>query len=90
MSQFSVGGWQGDEIPMERLVDEIQSTLGIVGHVSVVGGSLTWSPAAPGTESRKLVITITPQSGKTHIHIEERFEMSGWRIIAGLNSAPLN
>jgi hypothetical protein len=66
----------------ERLVDEIQSTLGIVGHVSVVGGSLTWSPAAPGTESRKLVITITPQSGKTHIHVEERFEVSGWRIIA--------
>jgi hypothetical protein len=29
------------------LVDEIQSTLGIVGHVSTVGKSLTWSPAAP-------------------------------------------
>ena len=64
------------------LVEEIQSTLGIAGHVSIVGGSLTWSPAAPGTESRKLVITVTPRSHKTHIHVEERFELSGWRLFA--------
>ncbi|UCG84863.1 MAG: serine/threonine protein kinase [Gemmatimonadota bacterium] len=64
------------------LVEEIQSTLGIVGHVSTVGESLTWSPAAPGTESRKLVITVTSQSDKTHIHVEERFELSGWRLFA--------
>ncbi len=64
------------------LVDEIQSTLEIVGHVSVVGNSLTWSPAAPGTESRKLVITITSQPGRTRIHVEERFELAGWRLFA--------
>jgi serine/threonine protein kinase len=64
------------------LVEEIQSTLGIAGHVSSVGNSLTWSPAAPGTESRKLVITINSRSGETHIHVEERFELSGWRLFA--------
>ena len=64
------------------LVEEIQSTLGIAGHVSTVGNSLTWSPAAPGTESRKLVITVTSRSGETHIHVEERFELSGWRLFA--------
>ncbi|UCD25639.1 MAG: serine/threonine protein kinase [Gemmatimonadota bacterium] len=66
----------------EALVAEIQSILGIVGHISTIGDSLTWSPAAPGTESRKLVITVTPQSDKTHIHIEERFELAGWRLFA--------
>jgi serine/threonine protein kinase len=64
------------------LVDEIQSMLGVVGHVSVVGKSLTWSPAAPGAESRKLVITVTSQSGRTRIHVEERFELAGWRLFA--------
>jgi hypothetical protein len=66
----------------EVLVQEIQSALGIVGHISTVGDSLTWSPAAPGTESRKVVITVTPQGDKTHIHVEERFELSGWRLFA--------
>ena len=66
----------------EALVEEIQSTLGIVGHVSTVGNSLTWSPAAPGTESRKIVITVTPKSDTTRIHVEERFELSGWRMMA--------
>jgi hypothetical protein len=83
------------------LVQEIQETLGIVGHASVLGGTLTWSPAAPGTESRKLVITITPtitsHGGRTLIHIEERFEIAGWRLMVpawgaaagGLLSLPL-
>jgi hypothetical protein len=66
----------------EAIVEEIQSTTGIVGHISTVGNSLTWSPAAPGTESRKLVITVTPKSDTTHLHIEERFELAGWRLFA--------
>jgi hypothetical protein len=64
------------------LVGAIQSTLGVVGHVSTLGNSLTWSPAAPGPESRKVVVTITPQAGTTQIHIEERFELAGWRLFA--------
>ncbi len=62
------------------LVEEIQATLGIAGHVSTVGKALTWSPAAPGSEERKVVITITPHAGQTRIHIGERLELSGWRI----------
>jgi len=56
------------------LVEEIQTALGMVGHVSILGNSLTWSPAAPGTESRKIVVTITPHAGTTRIHVEERLE----------------
>jgi hypothetical protein len=73
------------EVPESRyadLVKEIQSTLGIVGHVSTMGGSLTWSPAAPGSDQRKIVVTVSPDAGATRIHIEERFELSGWRIFA--------
>jgi tRNA A-37 threonylcarbamoyl transferase component Bud32 len=62
------------------LVEEIQSTLRIAGHVSTVGRALTWSPAAPGSEERKVVVTITPHAGQTRVHIEERLELSGWRI----------
>ena len=40
----------------------------------------TWSPASPGTDQRKIVATITRAADRTHIHIEERFELSGWRI----------
>ncbi len=66
----------------EMLVNEIQATLGIAGHVSTLGNSLTWSPAAPGSESRKIVVTITPHAGTTRIHVEERFELAGWRLFA--------
>jgi hypothetical protein len=64
------------------LVDEIQSSLGIAGHVSRIGGTLSWSPAAPGVEDRKVVVTIAPLEGRTAIHVEERFELSGWRMFA--------
>jgi len=73
------------EVPASEhaaLVEEIQSALGIVGHVSTLGKTLTWSPAAPGSESRKLVITVTSHSGRTRIHVEERFELAGWRLFA--------
>jgi serine/threonine protein kinase len=62
------------------VVKEIESALGIVGHISTLGDSLTWSPAAPGSEERKIVVTVTPEAGRTRIHIEERWELSGWRM----------
>jgi serine/threonine protein kinase len=64
------------------VVDLIQEKLQIVGHVSTLGRTLTWSPASQGTESRKIVITVRPRSGRTDVHIEEQIEMSGWRIFA--------
>jgi hypothetical protein len=62
-------------------VREIQTSLGIVGHVSNVGQSLTWRPAAAGIEERKIVVTVTPRDGTTRIHVEERFEFGGPRMM---------
>ena len=70
------------ETAFGALVDEIHRSLDIVGHVSTLGSSLTWSPAVPGSEGRKIVVTITPKAGQTRIHIEERLELSGWKMFA--------
>jgi serine/threonine protein kinase len=59
------------------MVDEIQSRLDTVGHASVLAGSLTWSPATQGEASRKVVVTVTPREGRTHIRVEERFGVFG-------------
>jgi len=69
-----------DETAHESMVAAIQDSLGIVGHISTLGRTLTWSPADPGTDQRKIVVTVTPGAGKTRIHIEERLELSGWRM----------
>jgi tRNA A-37 threonylcarbamoyl transferase component Bud32 len=74
-----------DEIPPERfeaIVAEIESRLGTVGHISVLGGILTWSPAAPGSEGRRIVVTVSPTGHlrhKTHIRISETVELVGWK-----------
>jgi serine/threonine protein kinase len=70
------------ELPSSRfeaVVDDIQSTLGMAGHVTALGHSLTWSPAAPGEEGRKVVVTLTIREGRTRVRIEERLELSGWQ-----------
>ncbi len=61
------------------LVDEIQTQLGLAGHASVLGRTLTWSPAVHGETSRNIVITVTPQDGQTQIHVEEHLTLSGYR-----------
>jgi hypothetical protein len=55
----------------------IQSHLGVVGHVSVVGDTFTWSPAAQGWMDRKSVVSLTSTGGFTHIHLEERAHLVG-------------
>jgi hypothetical protein len=72
---------QPDEARRTALVEEIQASLGVVGHVSTLGQTVTWSPAADGVESRKVVITMTPRVGETRIHVEERFELDSWRLM---------
>ena len=54
-----------------RLVEVIRSELGIVGQVSAVGTSLTWSSVTPGEADRNVRVTLTAGSGSTTIHIEE-------------------
>lgn len=72
------------------LVEQIHTTLGVAGHVSVVGGALTWSPAAHSERTRAVVITVTPRRGQTTIHIEETLEIRGFRKLifpaAGLSA----
>jgi serine/threonine protein kinase len=74
-----------DEIPPERfeaIVTEIESRLGTVGHVSTLGGTLTWSPAATGPEGRRIVVTLSPLGHlrhKTRIRVTETVELVGWR-----------
>ncbi|UCC84007.1 MAG: serine/threonine protein kinase [Gemmatimonadota bacterium] len=73
--------WEIQESEHEALVNEIQGTLGIVGHVSTVGGTLTWSPAASGEDVRKVVVTVTRDVGRTRIHVEEQLILTDWRSI---------
>jgi serine/threonine protein kinase len=59
------------------LVKEIHSTLGIVGHTSTLGKTLTWSPAESGGMSRSIQITVTSEAGRTWIRIKERLDLAG-------------
>ncbi len=61
------------------MVEEIQESLGIMGHASVLAGTLTWSPATPGEESRRVVVSVRSRDGGTKIRVEERFELRGFR-----------
>jgi len=77
-----------EESALPRLVEEIEDELDLIGHASIVGRTLTWSPAAQGSEGRQLVVTVRPRDGGTEIHMEERYEMSGLRQAApGLGGA---
>jgi hypothetical protein len=76
-----VAACEADSAVHPSLVDAIQSSLGIVGHVSSVGRTLTWSPAATGVDDRKIVVTLTPKDGVTRVHVEERFELAGVRMM---------
>jgi hypothetical protein len=80
-AERSVAG-EVSEAAFPEVVDVIQDELDLVGHVSTVGRTLTWSPARQGTESRQIVVTVRPRDGVTDLHVEEQIEMAGWRIFA--------
>ena len=65
-----------------EMVDVIQETMGIVGHASQLGNTLTWSPAAVGSSGRRVVVTVKSQHGETLIHIEEKLEFTDWKMVA--------
>ena len=67
---------------LEGLVAEIQAALGLVGHTSIVGRSLTWSPAAQGTAGRQVVVTVSSGGGGTEIRVEERIDLTGELFLA--------
>lgn len=66
----------------EIMVGEVNSQLGFVGNVSVVGRSLHWSGTKPGFVGRDVRVTLTRHSGETHVHVEEHVELRGGSIFA--------
>ena len=67
---------------LEGLVAEIQDNLGLIGHTSIVGRTLTWSPAAQGPGGRQIVVTVSSGGGGTEIRVEERIDLSGELFLA--------
>jgi hypothetical protein len=67
---------------LEHVAATIQNHLGLPGHVSIFGGSLTWSPAIQGEGSRQIVVTVAPIGGRTEIRIEERIDLTGHLFFA--------
>jgi hypothetical protein len=58
---------------------EIEAALGIEGHSSVLGDSLTWSPATQSEDSRRLVISVRAKDGATEVNVHEEFALGGFR-----------
>jgi len=85
----------GEELPdsaFPALAEQIQAVLGIEGHSSVLGGSLTWSPATQNEDSRGVVVTVRAKDGATEVVVHEEFGMRGVQklsIPAGILSGGL-
>jgi len=72
-----------DDFP--ALVSEIHDTLGLAGHASIVGRSLTWSPAGQGPEGRAVLVTVNVHDGRSTIQVEERLALTGfWQAVPGM------
>ena len=68
------------QIPESRLpelIPVIEDELDLIGHVSIVGRTLTWSPAAQGAEGRQIVVTVRPRGEGTEVNLDERLEYTG-------------
>jgi serine/threonine protein kinase len=75
-----------DDFP--ALVSEIHDTLGMAGHASIVGRSLTWSPAGQGPEGRAVLVTVNVTNGQSTVQVEERLALTGfWQTVPGLAGA---
>jgi hypothetical protein len=89
-SRIVEGEVPDDAFPM--LAEQIQAVLGIEGHASVLGGSLTWSPATQSEDSRSVVVTVRAKGGATEVVVHEEFGMRGVQklsIPAGILSGGL-
>jgi hypothetical protein len=70
------------EVKLPELIPVIEDELDLIGHASIVGQTLTWSPAAQGSEGRQIVVTVRPRGEGTEVHLDERLELTGWRQAA--------
>jgi hypothetical protein len=72
------------EVPVSAymaMVEEIEKTLGIDGHVSTLGSTLTWSPTY-SADDRKLTVSVSQDAGRTRIRLEERVGLEGWMRVS--------
>jgi serine/threonine protein kinase len=69
-----------EERDLPSLVSVIENELDLIGHASVVGRTLTWSPAGQGSEGRHMVVTVRPHPEGTQVHLEERLDFAGWKV----------
>jgi hypothetical protein len=70
------------------LVTEIHEALGLAGHASILGPSLTWSPAGQGPEGRNVLVTVTAREGRSVVRVEERMALTGfWQAAPGIAGA---
>jgi hypothetical protein len=75
-----------DDFP--ALVSEIHDALGLAGHASIVGRSLTWSPAGQGPEGRAVLVTVNAHEGQSTVQVEERLALRGfWQAVPGFAAA---
>lgn len=70
---------EAPESAFPAIVEEIQDHVGILGHASVLAGSLTWSPATQSEDSRRLVVSIRAKDGATQVTVHEEFGAGGLR-----------
>jgi len=80
--QVVVDGTLEGEVPESVypvMVEEIQSRLEIVGHASVLAGSMTWSPATQAEGSRRVLVSVTARDGQSRVRVEEKYEIAGFK-----------
>ncbi|UCF18985.1 MAG: protein kinase [Gemmatimonadota bacterium] len=68
-----------DESFYQVAVEEIETSLGLAGHASTSGKSLSWKAARRGGEAHRLEVTIGLARGRTRLRIEERLQLRGWK-----------
>ncbi len=71
-----------DEAFYEAAVAEIETSLGLAGHASTSGKTLSWKASRRRGDPRQLEVTIESARGRTRLRIEERLQLMGWRLAA--------
>jgi serine/threonine protein kinase len=81
--EYSLDG----EVPESEyltLVEDIRTTLGVVGNVSTLGKSMTWSSGGMGNTSRDVTVVITPRGGETRLRVVERLKNLAGGLFGGI------
>ncbi|NNG16854.1 MAG: serine/threonine protein kinase, partial [Gemmatimonadales bacterium] len=66
------------------LVEDIRTTLGVVGNVSTLGTSMTWNSAGMGNTSRDVTVAITSRGGGTRLRVTERLKNLAGGLFGGI------